>query len=216
METRPITLNTLLISAAAVIGIEWIARIVIAQSTLPPMVGLGAARIFQITLLVMIARIREKSLTCIGISRLNILDGLKKGLIWSLCFGIATGLVFGILMLLGVNVVRIFQFSEPIGNNTFVLFFCVGVVIGPIAEEIFFRGLVYGFFRQWGVTIALIVSTVLFVLPHLAGNSIPLTQVVGGLLFAIAYEVEKNLIVPISIHCLGNLAIFSVSLIAQI
>jgi len=214
METRPITLNTLLISAAAAIGIEWIARIVIAQGTLPPMVVLGAARVFQIALMVIIVRIWEKRLTCIGISQLNILAGLKKGLIWSLCFGIATGLVFGILILFGVNGVQIFQFSEPIGNNTFVLFLCVGVVIGPIAEEIFFRGLVYGFFRQWGVAIALIVSTVLFVLPHLAGNSIPLTQVVGGLLFAIAYEVEKNLTVPIVIHCLGNLSIFSISLVA--
>jgi len=214
METRPITLNTLLISAAAAIGIEWIARIVIAQGTLPPMVVLGAARVFQIALMVIIVRIWEKRLTCIGISQLNILAGLKKGLIWSLCFGIATGLVFGILILFGVNGVQIFQFSEPIGNNKFVLFLCVGVVIGPIAEEIFFRGLVYGFFRQWGVSIALIVSTVLFVLPHLAGNSIPLTQVVGGLLFAIAYEVEKNLTVPIVIHCLGNLSIFSISLVA--
>ena len=195
---------------------EWIARIVIAQGTLPPMIGLGAARVFQIALMVIIVRIWEKRLTCIGISRLNILAGLKKGLIWSLCFGIATGLVFGILMLFGVNGVQIFQFSELIGNDKYVLFLCVGVVIGPVAEEIFFRGLVYGFFRQWGVTIALIVSTVLFVLPHLAGNSIPLTQVVGGLLFAIAYEVEKNLTVPIVIHCLGNLSIFSISLITQI
>jgi membrane protease YdiL (CAAX protease family) len=34
-----------------------------------------------------------------------------------------------------------------------------------------------------------------------------------GILFAAAYEIEKNLIVPITIHCLGNLAIFSLSLI---
>ena len=145
METRPITLNTLLISAAAAIGIEWIARIVIAQGTLPPMVVLGAARVFQIALMVIIVRIWEKRLTCIGISQLNILAGLKKGLIWSLCFGIATGLIFGILMSLGVNVVQIFQFSEPIGNNTFVLFLCVGVVSDPSLKKFFSGGLYMDF-----------------------------------------------------------------------
>jgi hypothetical protein len=38
--------------------------------------------------------------------------------------------------------------------------------------------------------------------------------VVGGVLFAAAYEKEKNLLVPVTIHCLGNLAIFSLSLIS--
>jgi hypothetical protein len=39
-----------------------------------------------------------------------------------------------------------------------------------------------------------------------------LTQAVGGILFAVAYEVERSLLVPITIHVLGNLAIFSLSL----
>jgi len=42
---------------------------------------------------------------------------------------------------------------------------------------------------------------------------IPLPQIVGGILFAAAYEKEKNLMVPITIHVLGNMAIFSISLI---
>jgi membrane protease YdiL (CAAX protease family) len=32
---------------------------------------------------------------------------------------------------------------------------------------------------------------------------------VGGLVFAVAYEIEKSLLVPITIHVLGNFAIFS-------
>jgi hypothetical protein len=34
----------------------------------------------------------------------------------------------------------------------------------------------------------------------------------GGLLFAIAYEVEGNLMTPIIIHALANLTIFTISL----
>jgi hypothetical protein len=40
-------------------------------------------------------------------------------------------------------------------------------------------------------------------------QNIPIPQIVGGLLFALSYEVEKNLMVPIIIHMSGNLAIFS-------
>ena len=92
----------------------------------------------------------------------------------------------------------------------------IGQVVRHRFAAIFFRGILYRFFRQWGFAPALIISTIFFVLPHITGNGIPLTQVVGGLLFAIAYEVEENLIVPIVIHCLGNLSIFSISIIAQI
>jgi hypothetical protein len=43
---------------------------------------------------------------------------------------------------------------------------------------------------------------------------IPITQLVGGIVFALAYEKEKNLMAPITIHCLGNLAIFSIGLLS--
>jgi membrane protease YdiL (CAAX protease family) len=216
MDPRPITLNTLLISTIAVIAIESAARIAIAMGTWPPMVDLGLARIFQIIVMVFFVRRWGKGLISIGISRLGLVTGLKKGVIWSLCFGITIALIFSLLWLLGVNVLKFFQTSKPLGYAGVLLIFVVGALIGPIAEEIFFRGILYGFFRQWGFAPALVTSTILFVLPHFAGNNIPLTQLVGGFLFAIAYEVEENLIVPIIIHCLGNLSIFSLSFIAQI
>jgi len=62
--------------------------------------------------------------------------------------------------------------------------------------------------------VAVTVSTLLFVLPHLTGAGFPVTQLAGGLVFALAYEKEDNLMVPITIHCLGNLAIFSIGLLA--
>ena len=94
--------------------------------------------------------------------------------------------------------------------NTLILFFLVGGVLAPVAEEIFFRGLLYGFFRRWGAAVAVILSTALFAFAHPL-QSLPFTQIVGGLLFALSYEVEGNLLVPITIHVLGNLAIFALS-----
>ena len=74
--------------------------------------------------------------------------------------------------------------------------------------------MLYGFLRWWGVVIALVLSTLMFVLPHVAFSKIPLVQVVGGIVFAVAYEIEGSLMVPITIHVLGNLAIFTLSLMS--
>jgi hypothetical protein len=56
-------------------------------------------------------------------------------------------------------------------------------------------------------------STLLFVLSHPSRHTIPVPQMIGGILFAVAYEMEKNLLAPITIHILGNLAIFILALI---
>ena len=40
-----------------------------------------------------------------------------------------------------------------------------------------------------------------------------ITQAIGGVVFAVSYELEKNLLVPITIHCLGNMAIFLLPLL---
>ena len=88
----------------------------------------------------------------------------------------------------------------------------VGGIISPVAEEIFFRGMLYGYFRRWGIWAALLLSTVVFVMAHAIFHRVPLPQIVGGILFALAYEKEKNLMVPMTIHVLGNLAIFAIAL----
>jgi len=53
------------------------------------------------------------------------------------------------------------------------------------------------------------------VLAHPIFPGIPLPQVVVGIVFAVAYEIEGSLMVPITIHILGNLAIFTLSLISS-
>ena len=112
----------------------------------------------------------------------------------------------------GINPLKLLNAPLPTQTMNLVLFFIVGGMIGPVAEEFFFRGILYGFFRRWGVVVAVFLSTLLFVLPHAIHQRIPITQVVGGIVFAVAYEIGGSLIVPITIHALGNLAIFTLSL----
>jgi membrane protease YdiL (CAAX protease family) len=215
MVPKPITLKSLLITAAVVVGVEFVARIVIAQGGLHPMIGLGLARLVQIILLLLIVITLEKDFASIGIVGSQLTAGIRKGIIWSLGFGIATGVVFIILWAVGFQVSAFFQAPIPLTHGDIFLFIAVGALIAPVAEEIFFRGILYGFFRQWGLTMALVISTALFVLSHTTGSGLPITQLIGGLLFAVAYEKEKNLIVPIIIHSLGNLAIFCLSYLLQ-
>ena len=213
METKSIKLNTLLISAAAVIAIELTAGSIIAGSTMPSALVLGFTRILQILVMVIIIIKLEMGLNAVGIKRATVTKGIQRGLLWSLCFGFISLVMMGLLMLFNINIFKLLQMSSPSGPNEIVFYFFVGVVLGPLAEEIFFRGVVFGYFRKFGFIPALIISTGLFIIPHMSGSALPITQLVGGLLFAVAYEVEKSLIVPIVIHGLGNLAIFSLALI---
>lgn len=215
MEPKSITLKSLLISAAAVVGVEFVAKIMIAQGGVHPMIGLGLARLFQIILLLLIIIALQKDFATIGIVGSQLAAGIRKGVIWSLGFGFATGVVFIILWAAGFQIGALFQTHMPLSSGDFFVFIAVGAIIAPVAEEIFFRGILYGFIRQWSLTMALAISTALFVISHATGSSLPITQMIGGLLFAIAYEVEKNLFVPIIIHSLGNLAIFCLSFLVQ-
>ena len=177
------------------------------------MTGVGLARLADIIFLLILINFREKRLSAIGLVSTGAYQGFKKGLTWAVFFGAAAGLALLIIYLLGTNVLRLFQMQLPADGYKLIVFFLVGAFIAPVAEEIFFRGILYGFFRKWGMLTALVLSTLLFVLSHPSRHTIPVTQMIGGILFAVAYEMEKNLLVPITIHVLGNLAIFTLALI---
>ena len=213
MEADGIRVKTLAISLGAVIAVEVVARIGIRPGTYNPIIVLGAVRLLQAGLIIIIVLIRKKGLSSIGLSLTKTLPGLKRGLIWSAGFGLITLLGFALIFAIGLNPLTLIHTHLPAKPGGIALFFLVGGLIGPIAEEVFFRGVLYGFCRRWGAPAAVILSTLAFVLAHPVFPAIPITQVVGGLLFAMAYEVEKNLMVPITVHVLGNMAIFALSLV---
>ena len=215
METDKIKLSTLLISIAGIVAVELTVRTLIGRNLLAPLTGVGLARLTEIIFLIVLIYMQEKSLTIIGLSSAMIFRGFKRGFLWAISFGVAAGIVLLVFHLAGFRVSSLFRMQLPSERSAFISFLLTGVIIGPIAEEIFFRGLLYGFFRRWGIPAAIILSTLLFVLPHshASGSLIPITQLIGGILFAVAYEIEKNLLVPITIHTTGNLAIFALSLL---
>ena len=211
METNKIKISTVIISILAIAAIETIVRLVVQQNLIAPLIGLGFARLAEIIFLLMMVNIREKDFRAIGLNSADIFAGLQRGFIWAVIFGVAAGVALGIIYLLGIDARSFFQMKLPDNIMNLIYFFFIGAFLAPLAEEIFFRGILYGFFRRWGISTAIIVSTLLFVLPHTSGHTLPITQIIGGILFAISFEVEKNLLVPMTIHSLGNLAIFTIA-----
>ena len=213
MEAKEIRIKTLLLCLAAVIAVELGTWVVVSNSAYHPMLVLATARLLQILLIVLIIMIWGKGLSSIGLARSGMVSGLKKGLLWSAGFGAIGSIACVGLFAAGINPLKLLKAPLPTQTMNLVLFFIVGGMIGPVAEEFFFRGILYGFLRRWGVIVALILSTLIFVLCHPISHGIPVTRVVGGLVFALAYEIGGSLIVPITIHGLGNLALFTLSLI---
>jgi membrane protease YdiL (CAAX protease family) len=211
MEAKQIEIRTVVISIPLVLCLEGALRWLLAYHA---MMVLGLARIFEAILILLVAVVWGSGLSSLGLDQGRWLLGLKRGLIWSVGFALITSLVLAGLLLVDGHTLAPIQTRLPRKHADIALFFLVGGIISPVAEEIFFRGLIYGFLRRWGFPLALVLSTLLFVLVHPMNRGIPFTQIVGGLLFAAAYEVEGSLLVPITIHGLGNLAIFTLSLLS--
>lgn len=213
MEADKIKIKPVFLSIAVLFLTEAVAKVLFSESLLSPMITLGATRLLEAFLFIMIVVTWGKGLLSIGLSRYQILPGIMRGFIWSAAFGIIVSFIFGALYIAGINPLAFIQVRLPNRTQELLCFFFVGGLIAPIAEEIFFRGILYGFFRRWGVAAAISLSTLLFVFAHMIDTALPVTQAIGGIVFAAAYEVEGKLMVPISIHVLGNIAIFSLSVL---
>ena len=212
MEPKKIEIKVFLLSLAVLILIETTAILSVSGIKISPVIVTCAVRLIEIALIILIVMVWGQGLSSIGLVPSKMVKGLIRGLFWSAGFGIITFFAFIALFLVDINPFALIHTRLPGKIGEIILFFLVAGLIGPVAEEVLFRGVIYGFFRRWGVLVAMILSSVIFVLAHSTLSTIPVPQIVGGIIFAIAYEKEGSLIVPITIHSLGNMAIFTLSL----
>jgi uncharacterized protein len=196
---------------AAVLVLEASAPYVLALLPLSPMVALGALRCFQTGLLLALLRHCGASWRIVGLDRGSWVIGWRWGLAGAALFAVLASGGCLALVFMGIDPLILIRTPLPTALAERVLFFVVGGAIAPIAEELLFRGFIYTYCRRWGIFAALALSTAVFAALHLPG--LPLTQIIGGIAFALAYEVSGSLIAAILIHSLGNLAIFTLSLI---
>jgi len=216
MESNRVALKTLALATAGVVGIEALARWGIGQWGLAPLTVTALSRLIDIAWMALIISGCPQGWAKIGLDRGSWLPGLRRGLTWSAGFGALASVGWGVALAAGIDPLRLLQPGPVARPANPALLFLVGGFIGPVAEEIFFRGLIYGYLRRWGFWPALALSTAVFALLHAGAGGVPIVPVVGALVFATAYEIEKRLLVPITIHVIGNLTLFSLPYVFRI
>jgi membrane protease YdiL (CAAX protease family) len=89
------------------------------------------------------------------------------------------------------------------------------VVIAPVAEEIFFRGIVFNAWeREYGTPRALIGSALLFAVVH--ASLVAFVPILGlGLALALVYRWTRNLAAPIALHATFNAISVAIALLAR-
>ncbi|MFW5989727.1 MAG: CPBP family intramembrane glutamic endopeptidase [Desulfosudaceae bacterium] len=213
MAAGKIRLITLGGALAAVMVVESLARSMAAADIFEPITITLLARLAQIGLILALIELFQNSPAEVGLGRGRLRPGIKAGLHWSLVFGGVVALAFTAMLAADFHPLTLFRLSIYGGSGTLLLYLITGVVVAPLAEELFFRGMLYGFFRRWGIPAGVILTTTVFSLLHLVELVIPVTQIVGGVVFCLAYEKEKNLWASYTIHALGNAAIFMIGLL---
>lgn len=212
MGPTPISTTLLVSSLLIVLLVECAAAALNSQVQLTRLGLIGITRTAQIAAVMALVVFQTGDLAAIGLQQEKIRAGIAKGLIWSAAFAVAAGGLFLVAFMAGQDPLLLIRTRLPEEASHRIFFFLVGGVVAPVAEEIVFRGLVFGYLRRWGVPAAILISTALFASLHW-GPALPVTQITGGVVFALAYHTGKSLLVPILIHMLGNLAIFALSLI---
>lgn len=121
----------------------------------------------------------------------------------SIALGISIALIFNITL---YNLNRIFNFTNRFGKMEipfYVLLICTGI-LGPILEEILFRGIVYNKLKTFNTNMAaIIICSILFGIFHMD----IINGIYGfGISFILIYLYEKHntLFAPILLHITAN------------
>lgn len=217
MDPAPqvIKTETLIASTAVVFLLDPLLIGLFQALALPKFLGIGLARLVQTLSLLALVLYFQQSLTVLGFPEKGLRNGLVRGAVWSGITALITFGCFGLLFVAGVNPLALFRNSLPPSSLDTAYYFIAGGLAAPLAEEVYFRGVLFRFLRSRGFVFALVVSTAVFAGAHVlfSGRFLPLTQIAGGLLFAWAFEKEQSLWVPMVIHSTGNIAMFTLSLV---
>lgn len=97
-------------------------------------------------------------------------------------------------------------FTAGLENGYAYLILLIGVgILAPISEELFFRGLIYDWFRQrWGIWASILLSSAWFSLGHIDSLGVVASSFLMGVVIAYVYERTKSLWFAIAIHLITN------------
>ncbi|RKY37693.1 MAG: hypothetical protein DRP73_01350 [Candidatus Omnitrophota bacterium] len=174
----------------------------------------GSLMVDLLTIFLLIYWLRRhyhQKITAVGISLSSTVQDFKRAVFYYLGF---LPVLF-LLIYAGIFIAHRIQKPSPpqplfyfllFENDRLILTLVIifVVIIGPIAEELFFRGLFYNALKKSiGVSQAMLVSSILFAVLHM--NIFGFLPIFGlALLFVFMYERTASLKVPIFLHMLHN------------
>ncbi|MBW2109427.1 MAG: hypothetical protein JRI36_12300, partial [Deltaproteobacteria bacterium] len=159
MAAPPVKTRTLVYSLAIVACVEALAAL-LASPLSSPLVTLAGARLLETVLILVVVAVCEGGVDAFGLSSARFRKGLKQGLVWSALFGLSALVVAAGLMAVHISVLPFLRTTFPVSETggDLIQFFLVGGLVAPVAEEVFFRGISYGYLRHWGVFAAVVGS----------------------------------------------------------
>jgi len=147
----------------------------------------------------------KQSITSLGFSTLD----LRRNIIFGITIAFIALVFFGsIFFLLGKDPssLKSVQLLKSITHPWYYVTFFFGtlVLLGPLVEEIFFRGILYSSYRRkYGPKIAIFFTTLFFVTIHIGGNYFEI--IIFGIILTILYEKTESLFLTFITHASFNL-----------
>jgi membrane protease YdiL (CAAX protease family) len=156
--------------------------------------------------------IRKAKLRALGVRLDRLAGDLKFTFVAAISMGLfylfAAGVYWLVLQVFFENGDAMFRdhLRGAIFDDATLLYYLGVMLLFPVLEEIWFRGLLYTpMRRELGRWPAIIILSLLFAFAH--SNAVPVNQFIGGMIFAWAYEKRRTLVAPILLHILGNSAL---------
>ncbi|MFH0839049.1 MAG: CPBP family intramembrane glutamic endopeptidase [Candidatus Omnitrophota bacterium] len=199
----------------------WLFRIKVFDGNLFALINTALVDIILIFVILYFVRVKYKhTLRALGITVKNFLKAVLTGIVGYISFIPILIFVF-ILVIIFVNLFHYKPQPQPIfeiffeEKRTMVLTYLIVLIsiIGPIAEEIFFRGFAYGALKKkWGALTSALITSAVFASLH--ANIVGFFPImVLGLLLVYLYEKSGSLIPSITVHVIHN-AILAVFMLA--
>jgi len=155
------------------------------------------------------AAVRVRSPAALGLRRPSgraLLLGVGAGV---LAWGLARGIIIGYVSATGdlSNPQAGFAATASASTVSLLGLLAVGALLVPLGEEVLFRGVLFAGLRRYGLTVAVVLSAVLFGAAH-GLNVVGITAAVLGVLNALLYDRTRSIWPAVVAHAINNTIVF--------